>query len=216
MTDKACFRPVKGHLFVPVAIALGGVLALGSWALPAAAQDNVCEGVTCNALKESICDAGGFRMSLTNFTPANALNSGTASYTYEICSPPKGVCEGGTGLRAGQSCEQNSFCQRQDMQTDPTATCSRDCAVDTFRGLSHFDVFFPEVGGLDSCLGGSTIVTGSCAAVDNTPTNGMTASVGSFVLGDNSCGNVTGDPAYDDKDQLAKCDKLALHDAQEA
>ena len=153
-------------------------------------------------------------MSLTDFTPANDQDSGAASYTYEICSPVLGTCEGGLGTRSGQSCEHNDFCRGvtggNPGGNDPEAFCNRDCAVDTFRGLSHFDVFFPEVGGIDSCLGDSTLVTGSCAAVDNTPDNGNTASVGSFVLGDNSCGNITGDPAFDDPDQLAKCDNTSL------
>jgi hypothetical protein len=145
----------------------------------------VCEGVNCDNLPNSVCSDAGFKITLTNFTKANGGSSGSATYTYQICSPPAGVCQGGTGLRAGESCLENSFCQRKGMQTDPDATCSRECAVDNFFGLSHFDVVFPELGGLNSCLSSTTSVTGTCTVIDNPPSGG--SSTGNFVLGDGSC-----------------------------
>jgi hypothetical protein len=149
-------------------------LVLAGLVVPAGAQTNACEGVTCDNLPNEVCSASGFKITLTNFTPANTQNSGTATYTYQICSPAAGVCQGGNGLRAGESCLENSFCQKKGGDEDPNATCSRECAVDKFRGLSHFDVVFPQIGGVGSCLASGTIVTGSC-------------SVGNFVLGDGSC-----------------------------
>ena len=76
------------------ALALGGLLAG-----PAAAQVgppdlSVCDAVTCETLDDSICDPGGFSVSLTGFTPASTQNSGVATYTYAICSPAAGICNG--------------------------------------------------------------------------------------------------------------------------
>jgi len=162
----------------------------------------VCNNVEACDAPEVVCKAG-FQVTLTGFTPATTQNSGTATYTYQVCSPAPGVCQGGNGLRAGESCLENSFCQRKGMMTDPEATCSRTCATDTFRALSHFDVQFPALGGVGSCLGSGTQVTGTCAANDNTPSDGHTASVGSFGLGDGSCFTATS--------PVAKCDNTDIN-----
>lgn len=162
----------------------------------------VCTDVTCANLPFGpICSAEGFKITLTNFQPANTSNGGTATYTYEICSPAAGTCSG--TARPGESCLDNTFCQKKGQVTDPTATCSRECATDSFNGLSHFDVTFPALGGIGSCLGATTDVTGTCTAVDNTPLDGHTAAVGSFVLGDGSCFTATS--------PVAKCDSTDLN-----
>jgi hypothetical protein len=88
---------------------------------------------------------------------------------------------------------------------DPNATCSRECAVDDFKDLSHFDVTFPELGGVSSCLRSGTQVTGTCAANDNTPSDGTPAMVGAFGLGDNSC--FSGAP-NNAQGFVAKCDDV--------
>lgn len=193
------------------------VLALVSLAdVPAGAQGvtppdlSMCEGVVdaCEAPR-SLCSAGGFEIALTNFTPANNQDSGTTTYTYQICSPALGTCSNDATI----SCSDNSACwtfncrnggpqagtcnggpndggsctTNGDKDCNPGVTCSRECAVDSLRELSHFDVTFPQLGGLESCLGSGTQVTGSCAANDNTPSDGHTASVGAFGPGDASC-----------------------------
>jgi hypothetical protein len=149
----------------------------------------VCESATCESLPDNVCSDAGFKITLTNYVAASGANSGTASYTYELCSPALGVCEGGLGLRAGESCSDNSFCQSKGQDDDPEATCNRECATDEFRGLSHFDVTFPELGAVEGCVSAETEVTGSC-------TNG------NFVLGDASCN------LNDSKS--AKCDNTEL------
>ena len=155
----------------------------------------VCDGVDCDNVPNSICSDGGFAISLTGFTPGSSSNNGTATYTYEVCSPAAGVCNG--TVRFGESCLDNSFCQKKGPNEDPTATCSRNCAVDSFRGLSHFDASFPELG--VGCLSATTTITGSCACSTNTS---GTCSVGSFGLGDGAC--FAGDSP------VAKCDSTNL------
>lgn len=151
-------------------VAAGLLLAAPSGAQVAPPDLTVCDIVNCDNVQSSICSAAGFKISLTGFTPPNTNTNGVATYTYQICSPAAGVCNG--ALRAGESCMDNGFCQRKGQSVDPTATCSRECAVDDFHGLSHFDLTFPQLGA--SCLSGTTTVTGSC-------------STGTFVLGDGSC-----------------------------
>ena len=87
----------------------------------------------------SVCKAG-FRVTLTNFVEPSTSNGGSAIYTYQVCSPVAGVCTG--TARPGESCLDNSYCQKQGQNENPTATCTRDCAVDEFHGISHFDVRF--------------------------------------------------------------------------
>lgn len=182
--------------------------ALVGFTVPVSAQTaGVCEGKTCENLPTNICDAGGFKVTQKSYTPASQQNSGTATYTYEICSPAAGVCTG--SLRAGESCLDNSFCQTKGRDTDPDATCTRECAVSSFRELSHFDIFFPELG-VASCVSAETDVTGSCAITTNTS---GTATVGNFDLGDGSIENVCGyaDPDNNNNaDKLAKCEETTL------
>jgi hypothetical protein len=168
--------------------------ALVLLAAPAAADfaiGDICKDVTdlCKPPNPS-CSASGFKITLTAFSPANSSNSGAASYTYTICSPPRGVCTG--TARPGESCLDNNFCKTKGTESDASATCTRECATDEFRGLSHFDVVFPEIGA--SCIGKGTVVTGSC-------------SVGTFTLGDGSCfGGGTGSEKL-----VAKCDGTSLN-----
>ena len=167
---------------------------------PASAQPvppdlTVCDGVNCDNVQSSICSDGGFKITLTGFTPPNTNTNGTATYTYQVCSPALGVCNG--TLRSGESCSDNGFCQRKGQATDPLATCSRECAVDQFRGLSHFDLSFPELGA--SCLSNTTSISGSCRCTTNAS---GTCSVGAFGLGDGSCFGPTS--------PVAKCDSTNL------
>jgi hypothetical protein len=152
----------------------------------------VCDGVNCDSLQSSICSAAGFKITLTSFTPPNTNNNGSATYTYQICSPALGVCNG--TVRNGESCSDNNFCKKKGQDEDPTATCSRECATDDFHGLSHFDIAFPELG--NSCLSETTEVSGSCACASGP------CSVGGFVLGDGSCFGPTS--------PVAKCDNTNL------
>ena len=102
--------------FLRVVFIFAAVLAVGGLAaLPAHAQGgptppdlNVCNGVTCETLPDSVCSDAGFKITLTNFLPGNTQNSGTATYTYEICSPSAGVC-GGDGTK---SCLSNDDCTK--------------------------------------------------------------------------------------------------------
>jgi len=158
---------------------------------PPAAQSSFPIGEICRELEdicappESACSATGFKITLTAFSPANTSSSGAASYTYTICSPPLGTCTG--TARPGEACLDNNFCKTKGQVTDPTATCTRDCATDEFRALSHFDVVFPAIGA--SCIDAETEVTGSCSA-------------GDFGLGDAACfGAGSGSESY-----VAKCD----------
>lgn len=188
---------------IMVALMLG--MAWGGFTVPVSAQTaGVCEGKTCDNLPTNICDAGGFKVTQKSYTPASGQNNGMATYTYEICSPAAGLCSGGDGTK---SCLSNDDCTKGG--NPPGGTCSRECAVNTFRGLSHFDIFFPELG-VASCLTGKTDVTGSCAITTNT--SGQ-ATVGGFVLGDGSIENVCGiaDPDNNNNaDKLAKCESTEL------
>lgn len=172
-----------------------GLLLLGwacgtAWAAVTPPDLTVCSGAAACEAPESTCRAG-FNLALTSYSPAATSTSGSATYTYEVCSPPAGTCSG----NSARSCLDDDQCARRG-----EGTCNRLCSTTTFRDLSHFDVTFPELG--LSCLGTNTEVTGSCTAVDNTPTNGNTASVGSFTLGDGSCGSPTS--------PFAKCDGTSL------
>ncbi len=160
-------------------------LAVSLAGAPASAQD-VCPGDFCDEPQDSICDAGGFKITQTGYEPASTSNSGIASYTYELCSPSAGVCNG--TARFGEACEDNDFCRKKGRAEDPTATCSRECAVDTFHGLSHFDIGFPAPG--LTCVGQNAVITGSC-------------SNGNFTLGDGSC------PSFPNV-AVAKCDNTTL------
>ena len=57
----------------------------------AAGAQGLCPSDFCDHPIDSLCDSGGFRITLASYTPAAPSNSGFASYTYEICSPPAGT-----------------------------------------------------------------------------------------------------------------------------
>lgn len=197
----------SGKRFMRIALMLGvpAVLAGPAWAQVTPPDLTVCDDQSCDDLPTMVCSDGGYKISLKSYTPASGQNSGAASYTYEVCSPALGVCDG--TVRNGESCSDNSFCQKKGQDEDPTASCSRECAVDTFRGISHFDVQFPELG-TSACLSGQTDVTGSCAiSVDaDGPTNSDGTTVGGFVLGDGSC--YVGGTS---ENSVAKCDATTLN-----
>lgn len=169
-----------------------------------ASAQGACDATTCDTLASSLCDAGGFKVSLVGFEPASTATSGVATYTYEICSPEPGVCSG-DGTTA---CRDNNKCTQGGNPAG--GTCNRECAVDQFRDLSHLDLFFPELGGAESCLSDQNTVSGSCAVSTNS--SGQ-ASVGSFVLGDGSLESICGfpDPNNDNNRSIvAKCDETNL------
>ncbi len=160
----------------------------------------VCNGVTCQELAKEVCSGAGFAIALKSYVPASTQNSGTATYVYEVCSPPPGTCTG--SLRFGEQCLDNSFCQSKGQSYDPTATCSRECAIDSFRALSHFDATFPDVLA-STCLSSGTEISGSCSPVDKN-NDGIAPTVGSFVLGDSSCFADGG------ANSVAKCDDTSI------
>jgi hypothetical protein len=160
----------------------------------------VCTDVTCQDLPKAVCSDAGFAISLKSYVPASSQSSGSATYVYEVCSPPAGTCSG--TVRPGEPCLDNSFCQSNGQDEDPAAVCSRDCTVNAFRGLSHFDVTFPDLGA-SACVTPQTEVSGSCSAVDKN-NDGVFPTVGNFVLGDSSCFGV------DSEGSVAKCDGTSI------
>jgi hypothetical protein len=175
-------------------VLVGAVAAMMIFAAPAQAQEpdpNVCLGIECETLPMWVCDPGGFKVSLVDYVAAEDPNNftGNAIYTYEICSPPAGLCS----LNAGRSCLSHDDCSRHG-----DGTCDRECAVDVFRDLSHFNIDFPDLGG-DSCLAPDNFVGGSCAC---TAGSGPNCSAGPFVLGDGSC--------YGPSSTVAKCDNTEM------
>ena len=155
-----------------VLVGLAALMLVGL-AVQAGAQGiadlTVCNGVeVCDPALTEVCKAG-FVVSLTDFTHAANTNSGAATYTYQICVPPLGVCTG--TVRLGEQCKDNNFCKKQGQNEDPNATYNRTCAVNDFKALSNFDVTFPDFG---TCVSRHNEITGTC-------------SVGTFGLGDASC-----------------------------
>ena len=179
-------------------------LMLGT--LPASAQGGptppnltVCDVVNCDTVQSGICSEGGFEITLSGFTPGGGNDNGAAIYNYQVCSPAAGVCDG--TVRFGEACLDNAFCRRKGQNTDPLASCSRACAVDQFRGLSHFDLTFPELGAIGSCLSSTTTISGSCACSANP--SGTCSVSPSVVVGDGSCFPGSGN-------MVAKCDNTNL------
>ncbi|HLC03214.1 MAG TPA: hypothetical protein VJK02_09270 [Anaerolineales bacterium] len=160
-------------------------LAVAGLAVPAGAQAppitppdlSVCDNITdaCDA-PANVCKAG-FQVTLTGFTPAATSTSGKAEYVYEICEPAAGTCS----LDATISCLDNGDCTPGQ---NNFGTCNRQCAVDDFHGLSHFDVAFPLLADT-SCLSGNNEVTGTCACKTG---SSQTCSVDTNItIGDGSC-----------------------------
>lgn len=180
-------------------------------ASPAVAQVDfsACDTVTCDSLPGDVCSDLGFKITFKGFTPGYAQNSGKATYEYEICSPAEGACSIG-----GASCGDHKKCalkcngpkdgpktcagteQACTDDADCAGTCDRECVVDEFHGLSHFDVTFPQLGAVDGCLPAGTEVTGTC-------------SVGTFGLGDGSCFDGGTSSGF-----VAKCDSVSLSPGQ--
>ncbi len=147
------------------------------------AAQGLCPDNFCDQPIESACDAGGFLITLSDFSPAPPSPGGIASYTYQVCSPAAGVCTG-DGTTA---CLDNSRCTLGG--NPPGGICTRDCAVDSFRDLSHFDI---GLAGLDVCLAPGAQIWGSCTG-------------GRFEIGpDGACGGVF----------VAKCDGTNLDPGQ--
>jgi hypothetical protein len=99
-----------------------------------------------------------------------------------------------TPCSADADCNDSTtnYCSGKTVNGQPTY-----CVPDTIKGLglSHFDVTFPELGGVGSCLSTSTQVSGSCSASGG-------ASVGAFGTGDGSC--------FEGTSSVAKCDGTSL------
>lgn len=60
------------------------VLAMATMALAAAGMVRA-QTVSCEDLSNSVCDAGGFTFELIDFQPAAQSNSGSSTWTYEVC-----------------------------------------------------------------------------------------------------------------------------------
>ena len=60
------------------------VLAIATMALAAAGMVRA-QTVSCEDLSNSVCDAGGFTFELIDHQPAAQSNSGSSTWTYEIC-----------------------------------------------------------------------------------------------------------------------------------
>jgi hypothetical protein len=170
---------------------------LSLFAIPAQSQEpdpSVCDEFDCGNLPTEICDPGGFVVTLTDYVAADDPGNltGNAIYTYQICSPPAGVCTGdGT-----TSCLDNEKCTQGG--NPPGGVCDRECAVDDFHGLSHFNVDFPTLGG-ESCLSETNFVGGTCTCV---PSGGGCSVDPNVVLGDGSC--------FSGTSTVAKCDNTEL------
>lgn len=209
------------RLAAAIALAL---LPGASLAGPTPPDMSVCEGVDACEAPKSACDAEGFKIELTGYTAASSSTNGFASYEYKVCEPAAGTCSDD----ATKSCLSNSQCWTNRCQSGGphagtcsqddttsctadkdcnTATCSRECAVDTFRGLSHYDVVFPELGGVGSCLSANTEVKVSCNA------NGVDYA---GTVGDGSCFGPTSPVAKCDVDLSAgQCLTMTLQIAGE-
>ena len=176
---------------------------------------SVCDEVTCQTLPSDLCTEGGLTLQFleNEYNPPNTNPQGSATYVYLICSPEEGQCDSGpkTGASCGDhedcspSCNTNSGkCQGTQStctsDADCAGTCNRDCAVDDFHGLSHLDVLFPELGGVESCLSAETTVSGTCTC---DPTSQTCSVDGNVVTGDGSC--FEGGGAPDPEDFVAKC-----------
>lgn len=152
----------------------------------------------CEAPK-SVCTATGFKITLTTYVPSPITDNGEATYTYQICSPPAGICSADP-LRL---CLSNNDCAQHG-----AGTCDRECAADEFHDLGYADVLFPNLA-TGNCLAGTcvadsqischtdddcssvgggcsvTSVTGTCACTEGSSTG--CAVDASIVLGDSAC-----------------------------
>lgn len=213
----------KFHVFI-ISFFISFVLILSARIVPLKAQVTppdlgICDGITCDVLPDSLCSDAGFEISLINFIPPNVDPNGSATYVYKICSPGAGECDSGPVI--GNSCLEQDDCSKScninsgkcqgtstacTSDADCVGTCNRPCAVDDFHGLSHFDILFPQLGGVDSCLSAENTVSGSCAC-----SSGSSASCSvnpTVVLGDGSCFDSGGDP--NPQSFVAKCDNTNL------
>jgi hypothetical protein len=178
----------------------------------------VCEGVEPCDAPSSVCDASGFTVTLTDYTPAPSQNSGSASYTYTVCAP----AFDGTCSNTDSTCQDHQDCWKNrcrtggpnantcthdgpDCSTDkdcnPEVICRGECRVDKFQDLSHADIDFPDIGEVEGCLGQGTVVTVSCSSPgvnDGTPYAG--------TIGDGSC--------FGPMASVAKCDNPNLGPGQ--
>lgn len=137
--------------------------------------NDTCAGITCETLPNSTCTDGGFVLSLASWQ-LNVIDS-TATYTYQLCDPPLGVCINTTTglpyLKNGQpkTCKDHGQCTGNPLPASGLE-CNRTCVVDEFHALSHMDVAIPI--GVSQCL-----LPGVQAIVG--------CSTGTPTLGDASC-----------------------------
>jgi len=190
-----CLRQLKKYSILSALLGVPFVIP-SAFGAPTPPSMTVCDGVACANLENAVCSDAGFSIGLKSYIPGATQSSGATSYVYEISSPPAGTCS--STVRPGEPCLDNSFCRTKGNQSDPAAYCSRECAVDTFRGLSHFDATFPQLT-TASCVSPNDQISGSCSAVDKN-NDGVFPTVGNFVRGDASC--FSGDSSA----FVAKCD----------
>jgi hypothetical protein len=87
-------RKIVLRLSLMTALLLMLVFDATGWAIaPAPAEPNlqVCDNVTCETLQASVCSEG-FKITLTNYQPAAASDTGTAIYEYEVCDAGAAEC----------------------------------------------------------------------------------------------------------------------------
>jgi len=192
--QSKCFQLVGS--FMPIVVFLLGLLQVN--ALAATLPDlTVCDGLAACDAEFAVCKAG-HSVALTGFTPANLADSGNATYTYEVCSPPLGTCSFVNG-DSSKDCSDHDQCELKcngnpltcgntevgcDTDADCVGTCNRQCAVDEFHALNRFDVGFPLLADT-SCLGGNNEVGGTCAC-DAGPESGCDVDE-DIAIGDGNC-----------------------------
>lgn len=126
-------------------------------------------GFTCDNLP----DIGGWCVDgfLTTLEVSDAGDDGERCFTYTGTSPEQGVCLGQT---PSKDCTHHDQCDTK---------CSRECAIDDFKDLSHLAMPLAAAVGVDSCV----IITGSNLDLDDIDKNFCFVNEGAeevLVLGD--------------------------------
>src|SRR5262245_37889587 len=223
-------RKIKCRWWIATILFVAGLLAVNT---PTGAQTTACDGTSCDALQNSVCDGGGYTVKLTGYTPAATSPNGTATYVYTICAPAfDGQCSNYThACQDHQDCGGNCVggAEKHCNNTGSSCTADSDCAgtctggsslcrVDKFQDLSHFDIFFPELGGVGSCLPAKSCSISHASCDDANPcgpgagtcVSSVTGSCssGTFGLGDGNLEQTCGFADRPDNYQalVAKCD----------